>query len=272
MWFDLLWYSLYCGGLGASLQYLWSISVNCKMTSMVKFTSHLSPYTVTTVLLIIFPRLCVTPLWLTCFRIESLCSWLLVLFSLLLSQTSLPLATTNIFSVSMSLGFFFFQILRISEIKWCLSFFGLHCLVQYTQGSPMLSQTADFLFYGWVVFHCVCMYTHMYIFHCVCVCVYSVCIYTHTYTYRHTYTYSTPRRNSIPTPYSTLYFPQPFEELLDCFLSCLYHFTFLTAVCKTIQIYPHNIFANICYYLSFWLYRVYKVVSHCGFDLHLFKG
>ena len=35
MWFDFLWYSLYCGGLGASLQYLWSMSINCKVTTMV---------------------------------------------------------------------------------------------------------------------------------------------------------------------------------------------------------------------------------------------
>ena len=72
MWFDLLWSSLYCDGLGASLQDLWSVSINCKMTTMVKLTSHLSPYTVTTVLLIIFPRLCITPLWLTCFMLMAL--------------------------------------------------------------------------------------------------------------------------------------------------------------------------------------------------------
>ena len=189
MWFDLLWSSLYCDGLGASLQYLWSVSINCKMTTMVKLTSHLSPYTVTTVLLIIFPRLCITPLWLTC-----LCSWLLVPFSLLHSQTSLSLATIKLFSVSMSLGFFFvffFQILRISEIKWYLSFFRLHCLVQNTQGSPMLSQTAGFLFHRWVVFHCVCMYTHVYIPLCVSiVCIHNVYIYTYTHIYIYIYTYT----------------------------------------------------------------------------------
>ena len=38
----------------------------------------------------------------------------------------------------------------------------------------------------------------------------------------------------------------------DCFLGCLYHFTLPIAVCKMNQIYPHNILANICYYLSFW--------------------
>ena len=68
------------------------------------------------------------------------------------------------------------------------------------------------------------------------------------YIHKHTHT---PPQKETPDPLQTQLsiFPQPLEELLDCFLVRLHHFTFPTAVCKMIQIYPHNIlptFVIIC--------------------------
>lgn len=89
--FTLLWWS------GSKPQYLWSMSINSQMTVMVSLLTIRHLYKVNTILLVMFPRLYITPLWLIYFRTESLCSWLLVPLPPFASQTSFPLKSTNLF-------------------------------------------------------------------------------------------------------------------------------------------------------------------------------
>ena len=196
MWFDFLWYSLYCGGLGASLQYLWSMSINCKVTTMVSLLTIRHHTKLIQYCWLYSPgcTLHLYDLFILELKVCALGSWSPSTFC---SPKPLSLWQPPIFSLYLwvlvfSFFFFFFRILHISEIMWYLSFFGFHCLVQYIQGASMLSQMADFIFYGWVVFHCVCTYTHAYI--PLCVCVYSVYIYLHTHT---------PPRKETPYPLHT---------------------------------------------------------------------
>ena len=72
-----------------------------------------------------------------------------------------PLVTISFFSISVYLYLFimFLKIPHISDIIWYLSF-----SVWLTSLSIIISRSihsAAILFYGWVIFYCVCMYAYM---------------------------------------------------------------------------------------------------------------
>ena len=81
-----------------------------------------------------------------------------------------PLITTSLFSIYVSAPFFVILTSLLyfldSTYKWCHIVFVFLCLTCSTQCNalqvhPCCCKWPDFfLFYGWVVFHCVCVYTY----------------------------------------------------------------------------------------------------------------
>ena len=133
-----------------------------KMVIMIR--CHLSPYTVITVLLSLFPLLYLMSPWLVYFTTESLC--------LLRSFTRTPLKPfllrqLSVFFSSVSMNLFLFCFIcscvlffRFIQVK---SYFLSLCLIYSTykhsalKVHPCSCKWQDFTFYGWVIFQCMCV-------------------------------------------------------------------------------------------------------------------
>ena len=132
-----------------------------------KSRSHLSPYKVTTILLAIFPMLYIAS---PCIYYMTGSLYVLILFTYFIhSPTPSTLAIASLFSLCLWVSFCFILFVHLfcfidSTYKRNHIVFAFLCLNYFTKHNTLQVYPCcckwknSILFYGWVVFHCVCAY------------------------------------------------------------------------------------------------------------------